>query len=244
MLERSLVRFARDWGSAAGPLTGHRTIRTMHFGAALFALGLLTGMLLRARYAAEYHAGWSGTWAGAEHEVATFLRIILGPASAITGIALPDAARLRTLRGGVENAGDWLVLWAVTIVGFVVLPRLVMGLYHAGRASILARRIAVPRDFYLRSLLRNALGRSSVARVIPYAVTLDNGAAHNVERLLVGALGERTTIELEPAIAYGEEEAWLAAHAPSLDDADQVILLFRTRKPWRTRYRRPALPRR
>lgn len=224
-LERGVARFARDWASAASPLTRQRASLTLHLGAALFAIGLLAGMLLRARYTAEYNAGWAGTWAGAENEIALFLRVGLGPASVLTGIALPDAAQLRDLRGGFENAGDWLILWAVTIGAFVVVPRLLLALYHSARAAILARVIPLPWDFYLRSLLRNALGRPSFAHVLPYAITLDPAGEGQVERLLGAALGERTRVELAPAIPYGEEEAWLAASA-SLASVDQLILLF------------------
>ncbi|MEO7634783.1 MAG: hypothetical protein ABIS38_03930 [Sphingomicrobium sp.] len=224
-LERGVARFARDWASAAGPLTRERASLTLHLGAAMLAIGLLAGMLLRARYTAEYNAGWAGTWAGAENEIAWFLRIVLGPASALTGIALPDAAQLRDLRGGFENAGNWLVLWAVTIGAFVVVPRLLLALYHSARATIFARTIPLPHDFYLRSLLRNALGRASLAHVIPYAITLDDEAQRHTGRLLAAALGERTRVELAPAIPYGEEEVWLAA-TPDLANFDQLILLF------------------
>ena len=78
-LERSIVRYAREWAQAAGPITRARATRTFHLSAALFAIGVLGGMLLRARYGANYSAFWGGTWSGAEAEVALLLKVVLGP---------------------------------------------------------------------------------------------------------------------------------------------------------------------
>jgi hypothetical protein len=225
-LERGVSRFASDWNQAAGRLTRARASRTLHVGAVMFALGILTGMFLRARYSAEYSAGWSGTWAGAEAEIALLLKLILGPASALTGIALPGVDRLRELRGAGENAGDWLILWGVTAVLVVIIPRLVLALVQGARAELLARNIAVPDDFYLRSLLRNALGRAGKARVVPYGFELSAETRERLTRLARSALGEKTVVHTDPGIPYGDEDEWLAREGHSLGNADQLIILF------------------
>ncbi|MFC7536255.1 hypothetical protein ACFQPG_02620 [Sphingomonas sp. GCM10030256] len=227
-LERGVTRFARDWSLAAAPLTRARASRTLHLGAALFAIGLLAGMLFRARYTADYTAGWAGTWAGAEQEVEWLLDVILGPASLLTGIALPSAARLAELRGGAENAGPWLILWAVTALLVVIVPRVVLALVGAARAAMLKRRMAVPgtEDFYVRTLLRNALGQSGRARVIPYATEPTSDARDRLKRLLGQALGERTKVEIDEPVPYGSEDEWLQRHGQELRDADHLILLF------------------
>ncbi len=228
-LERGVGRFARDWARAAGRLTRFRASRTLHLGAALFAVGVIAGMLVRARYTAEYRAGWSGTWAGAEHEIAAFLKLLLGPASWLTGIPLPDAERLRALRGGGgENAGNWLILWAVTAALFVIGPRLVLAVWNGIEASIGKRRVPVPggEDFYVRTLLRNALGRPGFARVVPYGFQPSTTARERLERLLATALGEKVRVQLDEAVPYGAEDRWLAGEAASLRHADQIVLLF------------------
>jgi len=226
-LERGVARFARDWANVAGGLTRRRASRTLHLGAALFAIGVLAGMLLRARYTAEYSAGWSGTWAGAEREIAWLLGLILGPASALTGIALPTAERLRDLRGGGENAGNWLILWAVTAALFVVIPRLLLALWNGTQEAVLRRRLPVPghEDFYVRSLLRNATGRAVAAHVLPYSFAPPPAAVERLRTLLAQALGEKTQVTVDP-VAYGEEDAWLAERGSSLGDADHLVLLF------------------
>lgn len=227
-LERGVTRFTRDWSRAAGALTRYRASRTLHLGAALFAAGVIAGLLIRARYTAEYQAGWAGTWAGAEGEIAAFLQLVLGPASWLTGIALPDAEQLRALRGGGENAGDWLLLWAVTAVLFVIGPRLLLAAWNASRAAVLKRRVPVPGadDFYVRLLLRNALGRPGLARVVPYGFQPSAVARERLERLLGTALGDKIRVTIDESVPYGAEDRWLAAQGAELGRADQLVLLY------------------
>ena len=227
-LERGWTRFATDWMKVAGPLTRWRASRTLHLGAALFAIGVLAGMLARARYTADYSAGWAGTWAGAEAEIAWLLGVILGPASWLTGIDLPTAERLRELRGGAENAGNWLILWATTTAMVVIVPRLLLALWCGARAAVLKRRLPVPgpEDFYVRTLVRDALGRPGTARVVPYGVQLGGRARERLERLLRHALGDKTRVQVDEPVSYGTEDDWLARESDHLGDADQLLLLF------------------
>lgn len=227
-LERGMARFARDWAVTAGPLTDARAKRTFHLGAALFALGIIGGMLIRARYTAEYRAGWSGTWSGAENEISAFLSVLFAPASWVTSIPLPTPERLRAVRGGAENAGDWLLLWATTSTLFVIGPRLMLAGWSAVRAAALARRMSVPgeEDFYVRTLLRSALGRAGKALVVPYATTPSPAARERLERLLGQALGDKMRVAVDQPVPYGAEEDWLAANRARLTAADQLVLLF------------------
>jgi hypothetical protein len=225
-LERGLVRFADDWTAACRDLTDARLRRTLHLGAALFAVGMIAAMLLRARYMASYEAGWAGTWAGAEREIATLLRIVLGPASLLTGLPLPDAAQLKELRGSAENAGNWLQLWAVTALLFVIVPRLLLAILSGLKASVLSRRLPIKQDFYFRSLLRDALGEAGKARVVAYAVDPDGESRKRLGRMLGAALGEKVSVTFDPPVAYGEEDRWLSEHAGILSGSDYLILLF------------------
>jgi hypothetical protein len=225
-LERGLIRFAGDWATVSGRLTDARLRRTLHLGAALFAVGVVAAMLLRARYMAAYEAGWAGTWAGAEAEIATLLGVVLGPASLLTGLPLPSAAQLQELRGGRQNAGNWLLLWAVTAALFVVLPRLVLAILSGLEAELLHRRLPVKEDFYLRSLLRDALGEPGKARLVAYGVDLIGDRRQRLERMLGAALGKQVSLSIDTPVAYGSEDEWLPANIKDLSDSDFVILLF------------------
>ena len=84
-----------------------------------------------------------------------------------------------------------MILWAWTAALFVIVPRLILAAASSARTAFLARRFAVPDDFYLRSLLRNALGRASSVRVIPYGFELSEGSREQVTRLVIAAMGQK-----------------------------------------------------
>jgi hypothetical protein len=228
-LGAALARFGRDWLRISAPLTYSRASRTLHLAAAALAAGVLLGMYLRA-LGVEYRAGWESTFIGAD-TLHRLLGIVLGPASALSGIALPDAAQLQALRWSEsargENAAPWIHLYAVTAGLFIIGPRLLLGAWHIVRAAALRRRFPVPgtEDFYIRRLLRSARGIGSVVRVVPYSFHPPEASLRLLRRALCDLLGEKTRIALDPPISYGEEDAWLAA--PDGDgEADHLILLF------------------
>lgn len=183
-------------------------------------------MLLRARYLAAYEVGWAGTWAGAEQEIATLLRVVLGPASLLTGLPLPSVAQLQELRGGSQSAGNWLQLWAVTAALYVIVPRLLLALLSGLNVEVLRRRLPVRQDFYLRSLLRDALGEAGKARVVAYGVDLATDRRERLDRMLGAALGEKVSLSFDPPIPYGSEDDWLSANGENLSESDFFILLF------------------
>lgn len=225
-LERAVARYGREWAKLVAPLTRARASRTLHLSAAMFAIGIVGGMFARARYTAEYSAGWAGTWAGAEAEIAVVLGVVLAPASALTGIALPTIERLRELRGATENAGDWLILWMVTAALFVVIPRLLLALVEAIRSSALQRRLRIEQDFYVRSMLRDALGRPRTVRVVPYSINPSAEAHETLRHILVQVFGEKTEVQIDPPLSYGEEDGWLSQDRERASAADQLVLLF------------------
>jgi hypothetical protein len=92
-------------------------------------IGLIAGLYLRG--CADYRAGWESTFLDAG-QVRALVGVLYGPASALTGIAIPDPERLAALRfegdRGGESAARWIHLLAATTVLFVVLPRLLLAL--------------------------------------------------------------------------------------------------------------------
>ncbi len=225
----ALARFGRDWLRVSAPLSYSRASRTLHLSAAALAAGVLLGMYLRA-LGIEYRAGWESTFIGAE-TLHHLLAAVLGPASALTGLALPDPAQLQALRwsegGRGENAGPWIHLYAVTAGLFIVGPRLALAAWHGLRAAALRRRFPIPgnEDFYIRRLLRGARGIGSVVRIVPYSFHPPEDSLRSLRRALCDLLGEKTRLALDPPIPYGEEDAWLGAPAGD-GEADHLILLF------------------
>ncbi len=230
VLSRALVRFLGDWSAASRPITGFRGARNLHLGSALFATGLIGGMYLRA-LGIEYRAGWESTFldAGAVHGLVSTL---LGPASALTNVSLPDVAQIAAIRwdgpiGGGENAGPWIHLYAATAAGFVIVPRLALAAWSELRVLHLSRRFPVPgrEDFYLRRLLRGAQGLTTQIRVTPYAYSPGSEARQRLVDSLEGAFGENVSVQFDAPAEYGSEDRWLkdAALSPG---TDHHIVLF------------------
>ena len=226
----ALRGFTSDWLSHSAPLTYSRTSRVLHVSAAALAAGVILGMYLRA-LGIEYRAGWESTFVGAGtlHAV---LQTMLGPASALTDIPVPDVRHVEALRWSDssrgENAGPWIHLFATTALLFIVAPRLAMAAWHVARAARLRRRFPVPgsEDFYVRRLLRAARGGGSMVRVLPYSFHPGERGQRHLQRALGELLGEKTQVRIDPPVAYGEEDDWLAATAGESEAADHLLLLF------------------
>jgi hypothetical protein len=226
---RALTRFAGDWAVHARSITYHRSARVLHLSAAALAAGVIAGMYLRA-IGLEYRAGWESTFIGAG-TLHGLLGLVLGPASAVTGIALPGTAHLEALRWGPgaqgENAGPWIHLYATTALLFIILPRLVLAAWSAAAAWRLRRHFPVPgrEDFYIRRLLRGVEGGGAEVHVVPYSFHPPQEGRQELEELLRAVLGDGTRTMFDTPIGYGAEDEWLA-HAAFGDEADYVILLF------------------
>ena len=200
----------------------------MHLSAALFAAGIIAGIYFRA-LVVEYRAGWESTFLGPE-AVHAIVALVLGPASALTGVAIPPASEFAALRwsnGDGMIAGPWIHLWTATLAGAVIFPRLALAAWQAARAARLSRTLAVAgrEDFYTRRLLRAAGGEAGRVQVTPYAYTPDPATKTALTAALSAALGDRASVQVDAPVAYGEEERWLAAHPPD-PGTDYRVLLF------------------
>jgi hypothetical protein len=137
---------ATVWARHAAPLTLERLALLLHAASAALALGLIGGLYLRG-LVLDYRAGWQSTFldAGA---VQTLLGTLLAPASALTGIVLPDVAPLRVGPDGVASAtaAPWIHLYASTLALFVVLPRGLLALRAGWRSRRLSQRFPLPLD--------------------------------------------------------------------------------------------------
>ena len=227
-LHRAADTFQQRWSKLAAPLAGARIARTLHFSAALFAAGVIAGIYLRA-LVVEYRAGWESTFLGPQ-AVHGLLATVLGPAIALTGVDIPTASDFPALRwsnGDGIIAGPLIHLWTTTLAGAVILPRLALALWQGLRVARLSRGmpIAGREDFYTRRLLRAVGGEVGRVQVTPYAYTPDHATKSALTDALTRALGDGAQVTIDPPVAYGEEESWLAAH-PLDPGVDYRALLF------------------
>ncbi|HRD91456.1 MAG TPA: DUF2868 domain-containing protein, partial [Accumulibacter sp.] len=213
-----------DWGRLSAPLHGARAARILHLAAALLATGVLAGFYLRG-LAFAYEATWESTFLAAG-DVRRLLAIALAPGAALSGIPLPTADEIESIRTPAgENAARWLHLLAASVAAVVIVPRLVLALL----AWLLERRrsSSLPIDFdepYFDRLLRDFRGGPLRLTVIPYSYTLPPEATSGLERLVARALGGNTLLTVGPAVRYGDEDAPLRTGANNGDG--QIIALF------------------
>ena len=128
------------WASHAAPLGLQRVALLLHLAAAALALGLMAGLYLRG-LVLDYRAGWQSTFLDSAR-VQSALDVLLAPASALSGIAVPDVAPLRLAAGqdAGASAAAWIHLLAATLLLWVVLPRLLLAAVALWRARALAGR--------------------------------------------------------------------------------------------------------
>lgn len=215
-----------------------RAASLLHAAAAALAAGLIASLYLRG-LAFEYLAGWESTFLGPE-AVRRLIGLLLGPASALTGIGLPDAAHLAGLRfsaGPGENAAPWINLYAVTLALYVLLPRIVLAWSSARQARRLERRDALrgappgitspartaPADDD-RPLARPPTAPDDGLQVLalPYSFQLPPGAARGLRALATAELGVEAELALLPSLSPEQAEtpegiaAVIAGHRPAL----------------------------
>lgn len=212
-----LARFAADWARASAKLNAARVARVLHVGAIAFALGALAGLYVRG-LGLEFRAGWESTFLGAP-AVRAILELALGPASWLTGIALPDTARLEAMRypeSVGEPAAPWIHLYAVTVGLAVVLPRLLLAAVDRLREHRLATRFPLPLDdAYFGALVRSHRGEAVSAVAVPHVQAPSAQAVLGLRSMLVAVMGPKTQLAVRPPVAYGEEEAAAGSLAPA-----------------------------
>ncbi len=182
-----------------------------HVGALLLAAGVVAGLYARG-LVRNYEATWESTFL-TQSTVSQLTQIVLGPAALLTGIPVPAVPP----QGGLVPAAPWIHLWAASAGLFILLPRLLL-ISMAGRQAKL-RREEWSAGFaaYEAAARRLALGQPLVARVLPVQVTPDSPLRDSLRALLQHGWGGQVMVDFLPSVAYGEEEAALAAltEAPS-----------------------------
>ncbi len=200
--------FLQDWAQASRTLTAARIGRVLHVAAAAFALGALGGLYLRG-LAFEYRAGWESTFLDA-NAVQWLLGIVLWPASALTGIALPDNAGYEALRfsaGAGAIAAPWLHLYAVTVAMVVLAPRLLLALGDRWLEARQSARFPLRLDdAYFQRLTRVLRRTPAIVRAVPYSYQLSPQATLGLNTLFTQVLGPRTSVSVAPNVTFGEED--------------------------------------
>jgi hypothetical protein len=206
-----MARFQAAWLRTGAPLLAARAGLLFHAAAAALALGLVAGLYVRG-LVLDYRAGWQSTFLDAA-QVRAALAVLLSPAVAFTGIAVPDAAALQALRVAPEalptaSAAPWIHLYAAMLALFVVLPRALLAGWCAARAAQWARRLPLPAaDLHLQRLLLDQQSQSARVQVLAHGAAPSAHALACLQKVLAGALGAGVQVTAAAATAYGDEDA-------------------------------------
>jgi hypothetical protein len=155
--------------------------------------------------------------------VHALLSTALAPASALSGIALPDAAGFAALQarpdapGAGAPAAPWIHLLAVTLALVVIGPRLLLAAGCAGWLRGLGRRFALPLDEpYFQRLARLQRGAAAEIDVQPYAHTPTPQAVLGLQALIAEAFGPKAAVRIAATAAFGAEDS-AGRVAPAVD---------------------------
>ncbi len=223
-----LPAYGSAWARASMPLLLARSALLLHAAAAALALGLVGGLYLRG-LVLDYRAGWQSTFLGPA-QVRAALALLLAPASAVTGIAVPDAAAMQALRIGpdaapVASAAPWLHLYAATLGLFVIAPRTLLALAAGWRARWLARRLPLPlADPYFQRLLRQWCGDAARVQVLPHGAAPTWSTLAGLKEVLAAGLGPSLQMQATDAVTYGDEDR-AGALAPPPGTTLRVLLV-------------------
>lgn len=204
LVRRVLAAYLRDWLAAVAPLSGARIRRLLHLASLAVLAGAVGGMYVRGLVFA-YRATWESTFAGAE-TVERVLAILLGPASALTGIDIPAAEPIRavdaTSPGG--GAAPWIHLWAVTAALFAGIPRAVLAAAEGLRVARLSRKLPVEvPGVYLQRLLASASTEVRRVDVVPYSYRLPAVLCDALRARLMDVYGGRADVRVSSPVEYG-----------------------------------------
>jgi Protein of unknown function (DUF2868) len=215
---------SRQWLPLAAPATASRVATLLHVGAAAIAAGLAAGLYLRG-LVFDFRAGWQSTFVDAE-TVQRTLALLLAPASALTGIGVPDIASIDAMRltpavpNASASAAPWIHLYAATIGLIVVAPRLVLALLSWLQGAWRARRIALSLDdpYFQRLLQQRRAGPATVV-VCPHAAAPGAPALLALRTLLAREFGDDVQLTQAGVTRLGDEEHAGAAPGASLQVA-------------------------
>ena len=213
----ALQAFQAQWLQTVAPLLAARAALVLHVAALALALGLIGSLYVRG-LVLDYRAGWQSTFLEPA-QVQAVLSTLLAPATALTGVAVPDVQAVAALRTGPEapasaSAAPWIHLYVAMLAMFVLLPRGLLALWAALRATWLARRLPLPAGtLYFQRLLHELRGDAGHVHLRPHGAPPTPAALACAKALLAGVLGDAVQLTAAPAVRYGNEDIALPAPA-------------------------------
>ena len=224
-LATALMAFSAEWLQLSRRLLLARLGRTLHLGAALFAVGAVVSLYGRG-YFSQYAAGWESTFLNAG-QVHALLSVLFKPALMVFPLQGFSTGEIEALRFGQSpsslGGARWVHLYAATLCLLVALPRLLLSSIAHWRARKWSRNFPLELEQpYFRKLLKTLGGAPGVLRVLPYSFAVDEERDKGLSQLATRLLGEQARLMLRPQIVYGDDPRD-ALREFNLNDGDATL---------------------
>ena len=179
------------------PRTQARLTITFHAAAIALAAGVVAEMYLHGLIR-SYTVTWESTFLSERH-VRAVTGTILGPASLLTGIPVPEPR-------AHGSAAPWIHLWAASALIFIVVPRLL--LINMARRKGAAHLPDYAAEFSLwLAACRGMTGRHATrSEVISLHFEPDTRARDAIRSIIQQRWGAHVGAEFHPPLQYGSEQ--------------------------------------
>lgn len=221
-------RFLQDWAPYQQARQARRLQAMLHLSAAALALGVVLGLIVTGLFT-EYRIGWESTWLGAP-QVHLITNLLSWPAQALLGQpawSLEQIALLQSWPAGQQQNGrQWIIAYSLLLVLVVVLPRLLLALWHSVRAASSARMLHLPLDTaYFQALARDFTSDATVIALYPFSLQMTAQRQAELQRYVREQFGAAAHLHVGPTLEYADAGNYfrqtVEARVPSLS-----VLLF------------------
>lgn len=221
-------RFLQDWAPYQNVRQGRRLQAMLHVGAAALAAGVALGLVVTGLFT-EYRIGWESTWLAAP-QVQQLTNVLTWPAQALLGQPGWSLAQIELLQswpaGHQENGRQWIIAYSLLLVLVVVLPRLLLALWHGLRAAGSARMLHLPMGTpYFQALARDFTSDATVVAIHPFSLAMTPERQALLQHHVRAQFGAAAHLVIAPTLGYGDTGNYfrqtLEERVPSLS-----VLLF------------------
>lgn len=210
------------------PAQAARLKYLFHAAAIALALGVVTGMYVRG-LAVKYNVTWDSTFLSEGH-VRNLTRMVLGPASLLTGIPVPEPGTpvselgtpvSETERKILASAAPWIHLWAATAGLFILIPRLI--LINMARREAARAQPDFKAEFssWLAVCRSMVNGQTHQAAILPVHYEPEPRVRDAIRLLLQHHWGAQVSADFLPPVVYGTEDAVTAPNG-----AEFLVVVF------------------
>ena len=221
LVRQSMSSYLRDWFPVVRPLVAARCRRLLHLASVAVLAGVVGGMYVRGLGFA-YEATWESTFISRQ-QAASILGAVLGPASWVTGIEVPEPVyRPVGASSSAADAAPWIHLWAVSALLYAGLPRLALAAVESLRLARLDRKLSVKLPNAYLSRLRSAVSPDVLRlELIPYSYRMSAATVDTLRARLLDVFGARCKVHLRSPVEYGSE-----ADEADVADGHRFLVVF------------------